>query len=167
MIVRCPDCGARYDVSTEGMDTAVLKVRCPRCKAVFPVRPARPETVLAAFGSGPAVKKEVPAKAERAEPEGAAPEAAPASPRRRETPPITDPRVARRLARAMVSEIVLNRQADKQEALGDGTLLSRFGPAILSAYREYEKRVSPRFPGSKRVFREAVNEILGDSRPLL
>lgn len=165
MIVRCSDCGARYDVNTEGMDTAALKVRCPRCKAVFPVRPAAPESVRASFRQSPGVGAAPAVKTPDPEPEGAPFEDSP--PRKRKTPPITDPRLARRLARAMVSEIVLNRQADKKEALGDGTLLSRFGPAILSAYREYAKRVSPRFPGSQRIFREAVNEILGDSRPVL
>jgi predicted Zn finger-like uncharacterized protein len=140
MIVNCPDCGATYEITHQKEWGAAVKVRCPRCKAVFPIPEAG-----------------APARAERT--------AAP--PRQAARPRIVDPVVARRLARAMVSEIVLVREREREEALREHTLLSRFGPAIASAYAVYRGKVSPRLPGSRRIFRDAVNELLGGGEPLL
>jgi len=66
----------------------------------------------------------------------------------------------------MVSEILLNAPRGNGEAGGEA-VLSRFGPAIASAYAQYQERVSPELSGSARIFREAVNDILGRGRRLL
>jgi predicted Zn finger-like uncharacterized protein len=92
---------------------------------------------------------------------------APSPPERPSRPRVTDPALARRMARAMVSELVLNRQQERDRALGAGTALSSFGAAVTAAYRMYGEKVAPEMPGGKRIFREAVNEILGEGRPLL
>jgi len=144
MIVNCPDCGSTYEITHQKEWGASVKVRCPRCKAVFPVHDPDP--------AGPAGdRKPAPVR--------------PAPPSSR--PRIVDPVVARRLARAMVSEIVLVREREREEALRERTLLSRFGPAIASAYAVYRGKVSPQLPASRRIFREAVNELLGGGEPLL
>lgn len=146
MIVHCPDCGSTYDITHELDWGASVKVRCPRCKAVFPIQGA----------TGPNADPTPPRRAEPARPART-----PARPR------IVDPAVARRLARAMVSEIVLVRERDREEGLRDHTLLSRFGPAIADAYAVYRGKVSPQLPASRRIFRDAVNELLGGGEPLL
>jgi predicted Zn finger-like uncharacterized protein len=130
--VRCPDCRSRYEINSAAARPA-LRVRCPRCKAVFPV-PAPPP------------------------PAGTVP--APRPPR--EPVKITDPRLARRLARNMLSEIVLNRPGERERARERGSLLSAFGPAVIEAYRMYAGKVSPGLETSRGIFRDAVNEILGD-----
>ena len=71
------------------------------------------------------------------------------------------------MARAMISEIVLNRQGDRERALKSRTLLSQFGPAVVRAFAVYSKKVSPDLKGSRSIFREALNEILGDGTPLI
>jgi hypothetical protein len=109
-------------------------VRCPRCRAVFPVFP---------------------------------PAASTPSPARPSRPKVSDPALARRMARAMVSELVLNRQPERDQALRSGNALSTFGRAIDAAFRMYGDKVAPEMPGGTRIFREAVNEILGEGRPLL
>jgi len=80
---------------------------------------------------------------------------------------IADPVLARRLARAMVSEIVLNRRGERDAALVEGTVLTRFGPAIAAAYRLYGDKLVPELSGSRRIFRDAVNDILGGGRSIL
>jgi predicted Zn finger-like uncharacterized protein len=135
--VQCPGCGSRYEINAAAARPA-LKVRCPRCKAVFPV-PSRPPSP------------------------GADPETRPP----RQPAKITDPRLARRLARNMLSEIVLNRPGQRERARDRGTLLSTFGPALIEAYRIYGGKVSPGLADSRRIFRDAVNEILGDGTPIL
>jgi predicted Zn finger-like uncharacterized protein len=135
--VRCPDCGSRYEIHAASARPS-LKVRCPKCKAVFPV-PDPP--------SGPAG------------PRGPEPP--------RERTKITDARLARRLARNLLAEIVLNRPGERERARESRTLLSAFGPAVIGAYRIYGSRISPRLEGSREIFKQAVNEILGEGSPLL
>jgi predicted Zn finger-like uncharacterized protein len=135
--VQCPDCGSRYEINAASARPS-LKVRCPRCKAVFPVL------------SPPAAPGEAPA------------------PRRpKEKAKISDPRLARRLARNMLAEIVLSRPGERERARESHTLLSTFGPAIVDAYRIYGSKVAPGLEGSRKIFREAVNEILGEGARLL
>ena len=133
MIIRCPDCRTEYSIQYEGGMAPGARVRCPRCRVVFPLpRPA------------PAASEPPPV-------------------RRR----ISDPQLARRLARAMLSEIVLNRRTERDAALENGNLLARFGPAITTAYRVYGEKVTPELPGLRRIFREAVNDIVGGGKPVL
>jgi len=90
-------------------------------------------------------------------------DASPAPVRRR----ISDPQLARRLARAMLSEIVLNRRTERDSALEQGNLLARFGPAITIAYRVYGEKVMPELPGLRRIFRDAVNDVVGGGKAVL
>jgi hypothetical protein len=81
--------------------------------------------------------------------------------------PIVDPQVATRLARAILSELVLLRDPERRDAMKHGTLLSTFGGDLVTAYRLYDGRISPRLRTSQRIFRDAVNEVLGGGTPLL
>ena len=138
MIVRCPDCRSQYEITTQPKLGTSVKVRCPRCKAVFPVRAVRETPV----GRKTLVGQRKPSV-------------------------VTDPMLARRMARTMISEIVLNRQTDRDQALRNHSVLSRFGPAIVSAYTVYTKKVSPDLKSSRTIFLDAINEILGDGSPLM
>ncbi len=148
MIVRCPDCRATYEVTTHKFPEAGLKVRCPGCKAVFPVR---------------AESAAEPDPSRSKSPDRSAPARVAQRPKRR----ITDPALARRMARAMISEMLLNRRPERDKAVQDDAVLSRFGSAIASAYGIYRDKVSEDLARSPRLFREAVNDILGDGKPLL
>lgn len=146
MIVRCPECRSTYEVSATKEAQAGLKVRCPRCKTVFPV-----ETNLADEPAAPPppLPEEEPVVAAR--------------PRRR----ITDPVLARRMARAMISEMLLNRRQERDLALADDQVLSRFGTSIISAYAVYSDKISPDLAQGPHIFKDAVNDILGDGVALL
>ncbi len=164
MIVRCPDCRTKYEIATDRVPEAAFKLRCPRCKAVFPVSGGM-EAAASEVSEGGAVRARETAPLPRL-PLGNGSGAAefPPPPSR---PRITDPGLARRMARAMISEMVLNRRTERDEALRTGTLLSRFGPAIAAAFEIYEKKTSPDLGAAPGLFREAVNEILGEGEPVL
>jgi predicted Zn finger-like uncharacterized protein len=158
VIITCPDCRSKYEIAGDRMPGDVTKLQCPRCKAVFPVRwTAAGSTLVAAAGEASAHD------AGGAEPAPAPPAASPRPPR----PPITDPGLARRLARAMISEMVLNRGGERDEALGEGKVLSRFGPSIAGAFALYREKVSEDLEAGPGLFREAVNEILGKGKRIL
>ncbi len=161
MIVRCPDCRSKYEIAADRMPEDVTKLRCPRCKAVFPVSwAADGSAVTAAAGE---------ASASGANGIGPAPAPFPAAdpPPPRPRPRITDPGLARRMARAMISEMVLNRRGERDEALREGRVLSRFGTAIAGAFSLYRAKVSEELESGPVYFREAVNEILGEGKRIL
>jgi hypothetical protein len=79
---------------------------------------------------------------------------------------VKDPDLARRLARAMVSEILLNASSGNGE-VDPSAALSRYGPAIASAFAMYQDRVSPDLPSGTQIFRDAVNDLIGRGRRLL
>jgi predicted Zn finger-like uncharacterized protein len=141
LIVRCPDCRAKYEVTIEREMEPSQKVRCPRCKAVFPVT-GRETPRNESSRDGKVVP---PARRSR----------------------ITDPALAQRLARAMVSEFLLNHREELETAGAEGKLLARFGPALVQTHDLYIERISPDLPGASRIFREAVNDLLGQGTSIL
>jgi predicted Zn finger-like uncharacterized protein len=161
MIVHCPDCRTRYEINHPPDWAAPVKVRCPRCRAVFPVTPGAAPAPGVETQRGPVPEPEAKPRPDRGVPEARA--AGPAPVRN----PIVDPQVATRLARAILSELVLLRDPERRDAMKQGTLLSTFGGDLVTAYRLYNGRVSPRLRTSRRIFRDAVNEVVGGGTPLL
>ena len=151
MIVRCPDCRANYEITRPRDLEGRGKVRCPRCKAVFPVDTDG--------DSGPDPVRGRPSVSGR-EAEGKKPH----RPRRHR---ITDPALARRMARAMLSEILLSREQEWSRAEEADALLSRFGPWIAEAYSLYGERVSRDLPAFRHIFRDAVNDLVGGGKRIL
>lgn len=158
MIVRCPDCLSKYEIAAARVPEEGIRVRCPKCKAVFPVNRPNPEPAVAgtlrdaAAAGAPsrAPQPEVPPGTDRGDDPAA-------RPRRR----ITDPVLAKRLARAICQEVLLPRQEEHRRAVESGSVLSTFGPAIVSAFALYGEKVAADLPGAERIFREAVNDVLG------
>lgn len=143
MIVRCPDCRANYEISRPRDLEGTVKVRCPRCKAVFPVDTA-------------GERQPDPVRNE-----------APVPVRKPMRDRITDPALARRMARAMLSEILLSREEERTRAEEADALLSQFGPLIAEAYSLYGDRVSRDLPAFRHIFRDAVNDVVGGGKQIL
>jgi hypothetical protein len=114
-------------------------VRCPRCRTVFQV--TSPQN-----GNGSPLPE-------------AAHSVRPGAP--------VEPDVARRIARALVSELLLGRREKRDEAMNRGVILSALGHDILDVYERYRERVGEELAGETRFFQEAVNEIIGDGETIL
>jgi predicted Zn finger-like uncharacterized protein len=67
---------------------------------------------------------------------------------------------ARRLARALISDMVVYHPAKRQEGLRDGTLKQLFEEEIKKSWDEYAEQVGREIAESSPYFREALNEIL-------
>ena len=78
-----------------------------------------------------------------------------------------EPDVARRIARALVSELLLGRREKRDEAIQKGELLSTLGHDILDVYEHYRERVGDQLATETRFFQEAVNDILADGETVL
>ena len=73
---------------------------------------------------------------------------------------------ARRLARALISDMVVYHPAKRQEGLRDGTLKQLFDEEIRKSWEEYADQVGKDVADSTPYFREALNEILADGKQL-
>src|SRR6185437_2862289 len=159
----------------------------PPPAAAPPVRPARPLTPPAGVTTVPAspLSRPAPPVAPVAagvsaparpvvfapRPTGAPGPAAPSAPPRPASPtpgraPINpflanDPNAkARRLARALVSDLVTYFPQRRDEGLRDGTLKDLFREEIKKSYEEFVEQVGREFADSTQHFQDALNEIL-------
>jgi hypothetical protein len=67
---------------------------------------------------------------------------------------------ARRLARVLVSDILVYNQALRDQAHSEGRLASALGPEIGKAWELYKSKVSPEVVANTTYFKDALNEIL-------
>lgn len=139
MYLRCPECKTRYEISAARIPNGGARVRCPRCRTVFHV--TRPTN-----GNG-------------ASPPPAANIVVPGGP--------VEPEVARRIARALVSELLLTCRDRRDHALLRGRFLAELGPDILELYDSYKQRVGDEMARNTHFFQDAVNDILADGEPVL
>lgn len=95
---------------------------------------------------------------------------APAAPRpKRPTNPFLsqDPEArARRLARALVSDIVVYHPAKRRDGLRDGSLKLLFEEEIRKSWDEYVEQVGRQLAEATPFFTDALNEILADGQPV-
>ena len=82
--------------------------------------------------------------------------------------PSADPEVrraherARRLARVLVSDILVYNQETRDRALREGNLMAALGVEINKAWELYKSKVSPEVVGTTTYFKDALNEILAE-----
>ena len=67
---------------------------------------------------------------------------------------------ARRLARALISDLVTYFPQKRDEGLRDGTLRELFREEIKKSFEEYVDQVGKEFADSTQHFQDALNEIL-------
>ena len=103
-------------------------------------------------------------------PPRAAPAPAPsAPPARKPVNPFlaSDPSTkARRLARALISDLVVYHPAKRADGIRDGTLKLLFEEEIKKCWEEYTDQVGLEMATSTSFFTEALNEILADGQPV-
>ncbi|HYW33315.1 MAG TPA: hypothetical protein VE869_17565 [Gemmatimonas sp.] len=73
---------------------------------------------------------------------------------------------ARRLARALVSDLVAYHPQKREEGLRDGTLRQLFRDEIKKSYEEYVEQVGRELADGSPHFQDALNDILGGGRKL-
>jgi len=71
---------------------------------------------------------------------------------------------AKRLARALVSDMVAYQPAKRADGLANGTLKQLFRDEIRKSYDEYVEQVGREVAESTAFFQDALNEVLADGR---
>jgi hypothetical protein len=72
----------------------------------------------------------------------------------------------RRLARALISDLITYFPDRRAEGLRDGTLRTLFEEEIKKSYEEYLDQVGREFAESTPHFRDALNDILAGGQPI-
>lgn len=161
MNAKCPHCGSVFRIDPEKVPAGGVRVRCSICRGVFAVQREQP-----AGHDEPAA---VPARS--AAPAAPEPAAAPATAPQVTTGPEpaagfpafggADPHAkARRLARALASDIATYFPERRERALREGTLRSEFREEITKSWKEYAEQVGTEVAHGTSYFRDALNEIL-------
>jgi hypothetical protein len=73
---------------------------------------------------------------------------------------------ARRLARALVSDLVAYHPQKREEGVREGTLRQLFRDDIRKSYEEYVEQVGREVAEQSRHFQDALNDILAGGRAL-
>ena len=71
---------------------------------------------------------------------------------------------AKRLARALVSDIVTYFPQKRDEGLRDGTLKQLFRDEIKKSYEEYVEQIGKEFAESTSHFQDALNDVLASGK---
>lgn len=77
-----------------------------------------------------------------------------------------DDQKARRLARALVSDILVYNREKRDKALAGGTLVQALGQEIKKSWELYKERVTPELANSTNHFKEALNDILAEGQKI-
>ena len=163
MNVTCPHCTTVYRVDARRVAPGGVRARCMKCEGVFRVRvpeeESAPPEVPATPGTPAAEPEEGPVAVEATPPPP--PPAAPA--------PfgVADPDGrARRLARALVSDIVVYHPERRERGLQAGTLRQEFREEIRKSWDEFVAQVGEDVARRSPHFREALNDILAGGNPV-
>lgn len=73
---------------------------------------------------------------------------------------------ARRLARALVSDMIAYLPDKREQGLRDGTLKALFKEEIKKSYEEYVDQVGREFADSTTHFQEALNDLLAGGQKM-
>ncbi|NIR43034.1 MAG: hypothetical protein GWN99_03995 [Gemmatimonadetes bacterium] len=175
MNVACPQCKTVFRVDPRKVPTEGVRARCSVCGGVFEVvsegqgPAAAAGAPLPAASGGPAPSRPAPAPPPRPEP------AAPAPPQPQPAPqpqapggrpfgqPDPDAR-ARRLARALISDVAAYHPERQETGLREGRLKELFQEELKKSWQEYVEQVGLDVARSTPYFRDALNEILAKGK---
>jgi predicted Zn finger-like uncharacterized protein len=172
--VRCSICRGVFEITGSGTakaeQTAAAAETAQRAAASAPaVAPQPPAQPVASAPAAPPVAS-TPAPAPPlapAPPTAPAARPAPATSAPRSPFGASDPNAkARRLARALVSDIVTYHPERRDKALEDGTIKREFMDEIKKSWEEYVGQVGAEAARSTPHFRDALNEILAKGKAM-
>ena len=182
MRTSCPHCQTVFRVDPRKVPERGARARCSVCREVFyvgastdgdhrarPAAAAPPQPTPAARPAHEAANVSspapaaVPAQVAVAPAAGTTEAARPAARAPNQASPfgVADPQAkARRLARALVSDIVTYHPERRDKSLAQGTLKQEFREEIRKSWEEYVGQVGTETAHGTPHFRDALNEIL-------
>lgn len=159
--VTCPSCSASFPVDPAKIPAGGVKARCSACGYIFRIeKPAEDPPVAATTAAPPAPAPPADPFARAAPFETAA---APSGGVQGFTFGKRDPTdKARRLARVLVSDMVMYNAERHQTALASGTLVQAFDEEIEKSWKEFVDQVGEELANGqgRQFWKDALNDIL-------
>jgi predicted Zn finger-like uncharacterized protein len=170
MNVTCPHCGTVFRVDPAKIPVGGARARCSRCAGIFPVQSAEPAGSAIDLSQPPApVEESRPDVESEPQPQPGFPTAPSAVAPAPAAPPVfgaADPNSrARRLARALISDIVVYYPERRERSMRSGSLRQEFREEIRKSWEEYTAQVGDQMARGTSYFRDALNEILAGGEP--
>jgi predicted Zn finger-like uncharacterized protein len=188
MIAECSNCHTRYNIDEKKIPVSGVKVRCKKCGNVIYIRRPSPQPTASkakdvmsdqkptaptqpTFSQGapppPVVERppsvEVPKKTE--DERKAVEESVERKVHLSDTELSDEDKKwharARRLAKALASDLVLYNKARVEQGLNDGTLAELLGPEIRRSWDYYCQQIPKHIVDSTDYFKEQLNTIVG------
>lgn len=189
MIVECGSCRTKYNIDEKKVPATGVKVRCKKCggviyikrpKAAPPIQepPRKPAYSAPVSRPGTADKGTSPPEVERP---AAVEFPKKAEAERKAVEESVERKVhlsegelseedkkwharARRLAKALASDLVLYNKARVEQGLKDGTIAELLGPEIRRSWDYYCQQIPKHIVESTDYFKEQLNTIVGKGR---
>ncbi len=174
MNVSCPQCKTVFRVDPRKVPAEGVRARCSVCGGVFEVVANEGQAVAAAAAAvapavgaasqpAPAQPQPAPAKPAPA-PAAPAPAAGDAEPSSRPFGQTEPEGRARRLARALISDVAAYHPERQEAGLREGRLKELFQEELKKSWQEYVDQVGLDAAKSTPYFRDALNEILAKGK---
>ena len=191
MIVECNHCHTKYNIDEGKIPSVGVKVRCKKCSNVIYTRKSPPPVEK----KGPDLATDESMVPSQHVPEGGAPpppvvEKPPslvlpkhAETERKAIEESVERKVhlseeqlseedkkwharARRLAKALASDLVLYNKARVEQGLRDGTIAQLLGPEIRRSWEYYCQQIPKHIVESSDYFKEQLNTIVGRGKKI-
>ncbi len=195
MIVECSNCHARYNVDEKKIPPTGVKAKCHKCQNIIFIKkelpspqPIESEVPTAPPEPGPGGPEGHPEQVPKAEPSVEQPipevpkEKVPEAPPPREAEPKPAPpsaeemseedikwhKRAKRLAKALASDLVLYNQDKVEQGLREGkeALARLLGSEIRRSWEYYCQQIPKHIVESTDYFKEQLNNIVGKGREI-
>ncbi len=189
MIVECSGCHTKYNVDDNKIPPAGIKVRCHKCGTIIllkkEIQPP-PEVKRQEPTVPPPPEVKPPPTPPPVHPTPSPPEVTPPT----ETPTPIKPEIevvskpppppvgelseedkkwherARRLAKALASDLVLYNQEKVEQGLREGTLVQLLGSEIRKSWEYYCQQIPKHIVESTDYFKEQLNKIVGKGKEI-
>ena len=174
---RCAVCASIINVAAESAPVLATEPQAPTPRPQGEATPAASRPSAPVFTPTPGTPLRQPHPV--AQPQPAAPIAATAPRPASRVAPTATPKApgnpflernpqqkARRLARALISDMIVYQPDKRQKSLDSGTLKEDFGEEIKKSWQEYVGQIGDEVANSNNYFNEALNEILAGGQQI-
>jgi predicted Zn finger-like uncharacterized protein len=184
MIVECSTCHTKYNIDENKIPANGVKVRCRKCSNIIYIKKAPPveekvpglvtDEEVSLVGAPPPPEMEKPpslvlpqkAEAERKAIEESIERKLPTLPEDLSEEDKKWHARARRLAKALASDLVLYNKARVEQGMRDGTIAKLLGPEIRRSWEYYCQQIPKHIIESTDYFKEQLNTIVGRGKKI-
>lgn len=177
MIVECSNCHAKYNIDENKIPLAGVKVRCQKCQHIIFIKKEEPAPLPVEPDEKPVqpvpeAPTEVPGPPAQAPPQESEPQP---SVETKPEPSVTREMSeedkkwnerARRLAKALASDLVLYNEDKVEEGLRDGTIAQLLGAEIRRSWEYYVQQIPKHIVENTDYFKEQLNKIVGKGKEI-